>query len=99
MNDEKLNRLFRAARGERAPAPPADFGARVTREIRRLESQPAPGLMEQVGLLFPRLATVSLAVVAVCIAFEVGMAAAGQPDLTTAAAQLSDPWLFTAEGM
>jgi len=98
MNDDKLQKLFRSARNEPAPAGPENFDQRVVRAIRR-DMPPAPAtLFDQLGALFPRLALASLLVIGLCVALDFSLSALGQSDLESGIAQLSDQWLFPVKG-
>lgn len=98
MNESILEKIFKAARGETAPAPSAGFDARVMSALRRERTPESISVFDQLGLLFPRLAWAAVLVIALCVAADFSLAAVGLPDLTTGAAQLSDQWLFTANG-
>jgi len=100
MNEKKLHQLFGAARKETPSLPEPGFENLVLTAIRR-ESRHAPGtasLFDQLGALFPRLAWATALVVVLCVAADFGLGALGVPSLTDGAAQISDQWLFTANG-
>lgn len=73
MNNQKLQKLFAAARRQPAPEPPADFAADVLRAAR--QSSAAPGtqswsLFDQLNAWFPRIAIAATAVILLCAALE-----------------------------
>ncbi len=102
MNEKKLKQLFAEARNETAPAPPPDFASDVRRANRR-EPAAKPkeplSIFDQLNLLFPRIALAAAAVIAVCIAADFGLTAAGLPDLGDGISQISAQWLLTPGGM
>ena len=76
MNDNKLKKLFAAARRSPTPPPPADFADDVLRAARqtprrRHEYGYNLGVFEQLNAWFPRLALASLAVIALCAFVEI----------------------------
>lgn len=106
MNPKKLQHLFAAARREAPPSPPADFAGDVLRAIHNspsaaVPSAPAPSLSlaDQLNPLFPRIALAALAVIALGIAADYGLSAAGGPDLTDGMAQISAQWFVTPGGL
>lgn len=102
MNNRKLKQLFALARQDTAPAPPEDFAADVLRAIRREPPAPAPetiSLLDQLNLLFPRLALAASAVIVLCLALDYGLTVAGVPSLSDGVAQLSAQWLLTPTGL
>jgi len=98
MNEQKLKRLFAAARNETAPAPPADFAADVLRAIRREKQIPPPetiSVFDRLNLLFPKLACAAAAVIVLGVAADFGLTAAGVPNLSDGVSQISAQWLLT----
>jgi hypothetical protein len=95
MNERKLNQLFDAARKERAPVPPEGFDQAVLQSVRRdppSAARPPLSLLDQLNLLFPRLALAAAAIVLMCVAGELAISAT-TPSLT----ELSDQWILTAD--
>ncbi len=69
MNENKLKKLFTAARKETAPAPPPDFANDVLRAARREPVTQAArpfSIFEQLNFLFPRLALAAAALIVLC---------------------------------
>lgn len=101
MNENKLSRLFAAARNQPAAAAPADFAADVLRAIHRKPPRPAePGTVwDQLNGLFPRLAWAAALVIVLCVAADLGLTAAGLPGLSEGAAQVTSQYLFNAEDL
>jgi len=100
MNEKKLNRLFSAAQKEMPLLPEAGFENLVLLAIRR-ERDGATGtnsLFDQLGALFPRLAWAAALVVVLCVAVDFGLGEVGVPGLADGVTQISDQWLFTANG-
>ena len=92
MNEDKLKKLFAAARNESAPLPPADFVADMLRAVRREpegRGAAAISIFEQLNVLFPRLALAAAVVIVLCVAADFGFTSAGLPELDDGAAQLS----------
>ncbi len=97
MNDQKLQRLFGAARNEPPPAPSDDFHARVVRAIRRAMDGAEPNsVFDQLGRLFPRLALAAALVIGLCVLVDVCLASFGQRDLADSVAEISEQWLFAS---
>jgi anti-sigma-K factor RskA len=101
MNESKLKQLLAAARNEPPTAPPDDFATRVQRAVDR-ESRPrpaTPAFWDHLNAWFPRVALGAAAVIALCVAADWGLTAAGLPDLGDGAAQLSAQYLFDSEDL
>ena len=99
MNEKKLKQLFGAARKQSAPAPPADFATDVLRAIHREPLAPAAesfSVWEHLNGLFPRVALAAAAVIILCVAADWGLTAAGLPDVSDGAAQVTSQYLFNA---
>ena len=101
MNERKLKRIFEAARNERAPEASPDFHDRVMEEIGRApvrRAHQAPTLFDQLNFLFPRVAWAAVGVIALCVAGDFAASAFNLPSLTDGVAQISNQWLFNANG-
>jgi len=101
MDEQKLKKLFAAARNETAPSPSADFAADVLRAVRREKPVPAAetfSIFDQLNLLFPKLALAATAVIVLGVAADFGLTAAGVPDLSDGVSQVSAQWLLTPNG-
>ena len=102
MNEHKLKQLFAAARNETVPVPPPDFAADVLCAVRREPSpKPAPpfSIFDQLDFLFPRIAFAAVALIVVCVAADIGLTAAGLPEVGDGAAQAASQFLFDAEDL
>jgi hypothetical protein len=98
MNDDRLKKLFALARTETPPSAPEGFDARVLAAVRR-ERRAAPvSVWEQIGALFPRLAVGAALVIALCLAAEFCWSAMQPSSLAAEVSELSDQWLFAANG-
>jgi len=100
MNKRKLDQLFKFARREPAPAPPADFAADVLRAVRREPRAAVPStlsIFDQLNRLFPRIALASAAVIILCVALDFGLTASGMPGLSDGLSQISAQWLLTPD--
>jgi hypothetical protein len=98
MNEQKIKKIFTAARNEAAPRPSEDFAGDVVRAVRRENPELPPttdSIFDQLNLLFPRFALMAVAVIVLGIATDYGMTALGVPDLGDGVAQISSQWLFT----
>jgi len=100
MNKPRLNQLFKLARNEPAPAPPEDFASDVLRAVRREPRVTAPkvlSIFDQLNLLFPRIALAAATFIVLCVAVDLGLTAAGMPDLSDGVSQISAQWLLTPD--
>jgi len=96
MSEEKLRKLFTAAREETAPVPPEDFLEDVLRMAR---SEPrvmarTSSLSDGLDRLFPRIAFAALAVIVLCVAADFVLTAAGMPELGDGLSLFSAQWFF-----
>ena len=99
MKQEKIDKLFKAARKEIAPSPADGFESRVVRSI-RLEPVPSTvTLLDQLNLLFPKLAWVSVVFIAICVAGDFLSTSSQIPTLSDGMEQLSEQWLFSGNGI
>jgi len=100
MNHRKWKQLFDAARNERPPSPPEGFDQRVLQAVRRnvppVERKSA-SVLDQLNLLFPRVAWAAAAVIVLCIAGELASPDT-DPGLSEDMAQLSEEWLLSPDG-
>ncbi len=97
MNENKLKRLFAAARNESAPAAPEDFAADVLRAVRREPPPDRITFFGQLNFLFPRFALAAAAVIVLCVAADFGLTAAGWPLIGDGTAQAASQILFNAD--
>jgi hypothetical protein len=98
MNDDRLKKLFEAARTETPPSAPEGFDVRVLAAVRR-EHRAAPvSVWEQIGALFPRLAVAASLMIALCLAADFCWSAMQPSNLASDVSELSDQWLFAANG-
>jgi hypothetical protein len=101
MNEQKIQRLFAAARNEATPMPSAEFAGDVLRAVRREKQLSSPetfSIFDQLNLLFPRFALAAAIVIALGVATDLGLTAAGVPDLGEGVSEISSQWLFTGNG-
>ena len=101
MSEQKFQKLLVAARNEAAPAPAADFAGAVLHAVRREPTVASPAtvsLFDQLNLLFPRFALAAVVVIALGVAADFGLTAAGLPDLGEGVSEISAQWLFTGNG-
>jgi len=99
MDENKLTRLFAAARNESAPAPPDGFAAEFLRLLgRELRSGPSAtaSLWDQLDALFPRLALAAAVVIVLCLAADWGVTAAGLPGISDGTAQVATQYFLDA---
>jgi anti-sigma-K factor RskA len=102
MNDRKLKQLFDQARRDPAPAPGPEFPDAVLRAIRRETFAPTPvasPVWEQLNGWFPRVAVAAAAVIALCVAADFGLTAAGVPGATDGAAQIASDYFFDLQAL
>ena len=98
MNENKIRKLFAAAREEQAPQPGPDFAAGVMRVVRQSPTPEPVSVFGQLGDLFPRLAVAAVLMIGLCVAADFCAAAMDQADLTSGVSQLSEQWLFATKG-
>ena len=102
MNHRKLKQLFASARRETAPESPENFAADVLRSIRRegpVATRETVSVVDQLNLLFPRLALAASAVIVLSVAADYGLTAAGLPGLSDGVSQLTAQWFLTSNGL
>jgi hypothetical protein len=91
VNESKQKQLFEAVRGNPGVEAPSDFAMQVIGAIRREETREREAsLFEQLSVLFPRLATAALLVIAAGVVFEILF----NDDLFSRLSQASDQWLL-----
>jgi hypothetical protein len=98
MNDDKLGKIFAAARKENPPAPATGFDFLVMQAIKH---EPVPRVVtmsDQLNALFPRLAWAAVVTIALCVAGD-WLAGGAQTSLTDGVTQLSQEWLLTSDGL
>jgi hypothetical protein len=98
MNKQKLESLFKAARNEAAPGPSPGFAADVLRAVRvekPVASPETPAVFDQLDRLFPKLAWAAAALIALGVAADFALTAAGGPDLSEGVSQIAAQWLLT----
>jgi hypothetical protein len=98
MKDDKLGKIFTAARKENPPAPAEGFDFLVMQAIK---SEPVPRVAtvsDQLNALFPRLASAAIVIIALCVAGD-WLDAGTQNSLTDSVTQLSQQWLLTGDGL
>jgi len=98
MNENKIQKLFAAARQEQPPQPGPDFAADVMQAVRQSPTPDSVSVFGQLGALFPRLAVAALLMIGLCVAADFCAAAVDQSDLTSGVSQLSEQWLFATKG-
>ena len=92
MNDKKLNQLFGAARREKPAAPAEGFELLVLQQIQRNPARTELSISDVLGMWFPRLALVAVAVIALCVVGDY-VTSSNSPSLSDSASQLSDQML------
>ncbi|HXI72205.1 MAG TPA: hypothetical protein VNN22_17760 [Verrucomicrobiae bacterium] len=101
MNEQKIKKLFAAARNEAAPVPSKDFAGDVLRAVRREPPESlreTTSIFDQLSRMFPRFALAATVVIVLGVATDYGLTAAGVPDLGDGVSQISAEWLFTGNG-
>ena len=98
MNDDKLGKIFAAARKQNPPPPAAGFDLFVMQAIRHEPVPRAATVADQLNALFPRLAWAAIMTIALCVAGD-WFAGSAQPSLTDGVTQLSQQWLLTGGGL
>jgi len=94
--NEKLNRLFAAAKRETPAAPTEGFASLVMQQIQRNPARAELSISDLLGRWYPRLAIAAAAVIALCVIGDF-VSSSNAPSLSESAAQLSDSGLFLAE--
>jgi hypothetical protein len=98
MNDDKLKKLFAAARKDNPPAPACGLDFLVMQAIQREPAPRAATMTDQLNALFPRLAGAAVAAIVLCVAGD-WLVAGAQAGLTDGVTQLSQQWLLTGGGL
>lgn len=98
MNDRKLKELFEAARRLPPPSAPENFDARVMSSLRREQRAAPVSFWEQLGHLFPRLATAAVVFIAACCLADICHATLFPARAASEMDQASDQWLFGPTG-
>jgi hypothetical protein len=78
------------------------FAGDVLHAVRREEQLSLPethSIFDQLNLLFPRFALAAVILIALGVATDFGLTAAGVPELADGVSQLSSQWLFTENGI
>lgn len=102
MNENKLNKLFAAAKGDIGPKVPADFAENVARaagSLSPLKSMEPVSVWDQLNSLFPRIGLAAAVVIVLCLAADWSLTAAGLPGVNDGAAQVTSQYLFTPEDL
>lgn len=99
MKNQKLSRLFEAARHACAPTPTSDFADGVLQAVRREPRVNRDSVLEQLTTLFPRLAVAAVLAIGLFIGSDYLMTAFHLPSLSDGVAQLSNQWLFAGNGI
>jgi hypothetical protein len=86
--NEKLNRLFTAAKRDQPTAPDEGFASLVMQQIQRHPARAELSIADLLGMWFPRLAVAAAAVIALCVISEL-VTSSNAPSLSESAAQLS----------
>jgi hypothetical protein len=101
MNERKWKQLLAAARNEPVPVPSEQFETNVVRALRREGRVASPktlSIFDQLNGLFPRLAWAAVAIIALSVAADFGLTAAGVPGLGDGVSQISAQWLLAPNG-
>ncbi len=99
MNETKLKKLFEAVRREPAPVPADDFVTGVLRAIHRQPLSGTVSVLDQLALLFPRLAFAAVVLIGGCVAGDFLLTTLHLPGVNEGLAQLSDQWLLVGNGI
>ena len=92
MNDKKLSQLFSIARREKPAAPTEGFELLVLQQIQRNPARAELTISDVLGMWFPRLALVAVALIALCVVGDY-VTSSNSPSLSDSASQLSDQML------
>jgi len=97
MNNNKLEKLFAAARKDNPPLPAEGFDFVVMQAIKSESPPRAVTVFDQLNAFFPCLAWAAVTTIALCIAGD-WISTGVQTSLTDGATQLSQQWLLTGNG-
>jgi hypothetical protein len=86
--NEKLNRLFTAAKRETPIAPDEGFASLVMQQIQRNPARADVSIADLLGMWFPRLAVAAAAIIALSVLSDF-VTSSNAPSLSESAAQLS----------
>ena len=91
--DDKLKRLFEAARKESAPTPSNTFADRVVSSLAHAQPE-TESLFDLIGLTAKRMLVPCVVLVVICVAAEF-YSPSGLPEAPADITQLTEEWLFT----
>lgn len=97
MNEEKINKLFRAVRAESAPEVPFHFSQSVLASIRRGVRPLRYSLADQLSALFPRIALSAAVIVMLCMAADIYVFETDTPLAATVEQVAADEWLVAGK--
>ena len=98
MNEEKINKLFQAARTEAAPEAPLHFPRSVVAAIQRRSIRPLRiSFSDQLAALFPRIAFAAVVIVALCTATDIYFSETDTPLAVTVEQVAADEWLIAGK--
>ncbi len=98
MNEQRMQKLFAAARSERPLEPAEDFTGRVLGAVRREPRRTQTfTVFDELTRLFPRLAFVSGLVIGLGCATELYFSLKGSNSLATDVTEAVEQWRFAAK--
>ena len=101
MRTQKLNQLFEAAQRVAPPAASASLAEEVVRALRQEppDARTVPAsLFEELNARFPRLAFLTLVVLALGVTVNLTLGTTDTTDLDADVAQISAPWWLSSGG-
>ena len=96
MNDEKINKLFEAVKRTETPEASPRFTDDVVRAISGQSRAQKPGLLDQIGSLFPQFACAAALTITVCVAVDFYQSSRDGA-LSSEIQLLTDEWLLAAQ--
>ena len=95
MKDDKLNKLFAAARRDATPQVPADFAEKVRRHLEPIASDEpvVVNLWEQLNRGFTRYAIAAAAMIVICATIEISQHFSHDSDLDDDVQQICSDWM------
>ncbi|MBA4149157.1 MAG: hypothetical protein H0X66_13670 [Verrucomicrobia bacterium] len=97
MNEQKINKLFEAARSEVAPEVPFNFSRSVMAAIQRGAQPLRASFSDQLAALFPRIGFAAVLIVALSTAADLYFSDTNTPLTVTVEQVAADEWLIAGK--
>lgn len=92
MDDQKLNKLFAAARAQPPAAVSGKLEQKILQQLQRESRTELPGLFEQLNQFFPKVAWGTGFIVVLCFAGDLMLTNLHGPEISAGVLQISNQW-------